>query len=386
MTRLNWGMIGGGEGSQIGPVHRISAGLDGQFAMVAGALDAVPERGKAFARSLGIAPDRCYGDWREMLEGERNRPDRLDLVTVATPNATHHAITKAFLEAGINVLCEKPMTVTLAEAEDIAATARRSGATCAVNYGYTGYPLVRHMRAMVARGDLGKLRLAVVEFSHGFHADAADADNPRMRWRYDPAQAGMSGQFADCGIHALHMASYVSGQNARDLSSDFLSTIASRKLEDDAMVNVRMDGGTTVRLWTSSVAVGSFHGLNIRLFGEKGGLRWAQQWPDQLFWTPLNGRTEVIERGSADSPEAARATRIATGHSEGMLVAFANIYADLAEVIRAGRAGRAPDPLACQFPTAEDGLRSIAAIGAAVESAAQGGAWIDARPQSLRTN
>ena len=386
MTRLNWGMIGGGEGSQIGPVHRISAGLDGQFNMVAGALDAVPERGKAFAHSLGIAPDRCYGDWREMLEGERNRPDRLDLVTVATPNATHHAITKAFLEAGINVLCEKPMTVTLAEAEDIAATARRSGAVCAVNYGYTGYPLVRHMRAMVARGDLGQLRLAVVEFSHGFHADAADADNPRMRWRYDPAQAGQSGQFADCGIHALHMASYVSGQNARDLSSDFLSTIASRKLEDDAMVNVRMDGGTTVRLWTSSVAVGSFHGLNIRLFGEKGGLRWAQQWPDQLFWTPLNGRTEVIERGSADSPEAARATRIATGHSEGMLVAFANIYADLAEVIRAGRAGRAPDPLACQFPTAEDGLRSIAAIGAAVESAAQGGAWTDARPQSLRTS
>ena len=386
MTRLNWGMIGGGDGSQIGPAHRLAAGLDGLYTFAAGALDHNPEAGRAFGQRLGLAADRAYGDWREMLEGERNRPDRLDLVTVATPNATHHAITKAFLEAGINVLCEKPMTVTLAEAEDIAATARRSGAVCAVNYGYTGYPLVRHMRAMVARGDLGQLRLAVVEFSHGFHADAADADNPRMRWRYDPAQAGQSGQFADCGIHALHMASYVSGQNARDLSSDFLSTIASRKLEDDAMVNVRMDGGTTVRLWTSSVAVGSFHGLNIRLFGEKGGLRWAQQWPDQLFWTPLNGRTEVIERGSADSPEAARATRIATGHSEGMLVAFANIYADLAEVIRAGRAGRAPDPLACQFPTAEDGLRSIAAIGAAVESAAQGGAWTDARPQSLRTS
>ena len=307
-------------------------------------------------------------------------------MTVATPNATHYAITKAFLEAGINVLCEKPMTVTVDEAEDIVAAAARSGAVCAVNYGYTGYSLVRHMRTMVARGDLGKVRLIVVEFSHGFHADAAGADNPRMRWRYDPAQAGISGQFADCGIHALHMASYVSGQNAKELAADFVSAIPSRSLEDDAMVNVRMDGGTTVRLWTSSVAVGSFHGLNIRLFGEKGGLRWAQQWPDQLFWTPLNGRTEVIERGSADSPEAARATRIATGHSEGMLVAFANIYADLAEVIRAGRAGRAPDPLACQFPTAEDGLRSIAAIGAAVESAAQGGAWTDARPQSLRTS
>ena len=384
MTRLNWGMIGGGEGSQIGPVHRISAALDGLFTMTAGALDVDPAKGRDFARRLGIAPDRAYGDWREMLAGERDRADRIDLVTVATPNATHSEITKAFLKAGINVLCEKPMTVTVDEAEDIAATAARSGAICAVNYGYTGYPLVRHMQAMVARGDLGKLRLIVVEFSHGFHADATDADNPRMRWRYDPALAGRSGQFADCGIHALHMASFVSGENARELSSDFVSAIASRQLEDDAMVNIRMDGGTTVRLWTSSVAVGSFHGLNIRVFGEKGGLRWAQQWPDQLHWTPLNGRSEVIERGSADSPEAQRATRIATGHSEGMLVAFANIYADLAAAIAARREGRAPDPLARHVPTAVDGLRSIAAIGAAVDSAAQGGAWTDARPPSLR--
>jgi predicted dehydrogenase len=385
MTRLNWGMIGGGEGSQIGPAHRISSGIDGLYTMAAGALDADPARGKAFAGRLGIAPDRAYGDWREMLARERIRPDRVDLVTVATPNATHHQITMAFLEAGINVLCEKPMTVSVEEAEDIVAMTKRSGAICAVNYGYTGYPLVRQMRAMVVRGDLGKVRLIVVEFSHGFHADAADADNPRMRWRYDPAQAGISGQFADCGIHALHMASYVSGQNALKLSSDFVSAIESRKLEDDAMVNVRMDGGTTVRLWTSSVAVGSFHGLNIRVFGEKGGLRWAQQWPDQLYWTPVNGRTEVIERGSSNlSPETERATRIATGHSEGMLVAFANIYADLAEVIRARREGREPDPLACHYPTAVDGLRSIAAIRAAVDSAAQGGGWAEARPPSLR--
>lgn len=384
MTRLNWGMIGGGEGSQIGPVHRICAALDGQYSMVAGALDADPARGRAFAERLGIAPDRAYGDWRDMLAGEKDCADRLDLVTVATPNATHYAIAKAFLEAGINVLCEKPMTVTVEEAEDIVATAARHGVVCAVNYGYTGYPLVRHMRSMVARGDLGKVRLIMVEFSHGFHADAADADNPRMRWRYDPAQAGISGQFADCGIHALHMASYVSGQNARDLAADFVSAIPSRALEDDAMVNVQMDGGTRVRLWTSSVAVGSFHGLNIRVFGEKGGLRWAQQWPDQLYWTPVDGRTEVIERGASNlSAEAQRATRIATGHSEGMLVAFANIYADLAEVIRAQREGRPPDPLACHYPTASDGLRSIAAIRAAVESSSGGGKWIDARPPSV---
>jgi predicted dehydrogenase len=383
MARLGWGMIGGGEGSQIGPVHRISSGLDARFELRAGALDVDASKGRDFAQQLGIAKDRAYGNWQDMLAGETGRKDRIDLVTVATPNATHYAITKAFLEAGIHVLCEKPMTVTVDEAEDIAATAKRNGVICAVNYGYTGYALVRHMRAMVARGDLGKVRLIVVEFSHGFHADAADAENPRMRWRYDPAQAGISGQFADCGIHALHMASFVSGQNAREISADFMSAIASRTLEDDAMVNVRMDGGARVRLWTSSVAVGSFHGLNIRVFGEQGGLRWAQQWPDQLFWTPLNGRTEIIERGSGGlSPDAERATRIATGHSEGMLVAFANIYADLADVINATQRGAAANPLALHFPTAIDGLRSIAAIKASVESARNGGAWIDARPPS----
>ncbi len=385
MTKLKWGMIGGGEGSQIGPAHRISAALDGLYEFTAGALDANPAKGREYAQRLGVAKDRAYGDWREMLEGERNRPDRVDLVTVATPNSTHHEITKAFLEAGINVLCEKPMTVTVGEAEDIVETARRTGAICAVNYGYSGYALVRHMRAMVARGDIGKVRLIKAEFAHGFHADAADADNPRVRWRYDPAQAGISAQFADCGIHALHMASFVSGQDARELSADFVSLLPSRTLEDDAMVSFRMDGGAIVRLWTSSVAIGRMHGLNIQVFGEKGGLRWAQEWPNQLFYTPLNGRTEILERGGPGlSPEADRASRVTIGHAEGMPLAFANIYADLSEAIRGRKEGRQPDPLACHYPTAVDGLRSIAAIKAAVDSASAGGAWVDARPPSLR--
>ena len=385
MKRLSWGMIGGGEGSQIGPVHRISAGMDGLFDFKAGALDADPIKGRAFGIKLGLDADRSYGDWHEMLKGESSRKDKLDLVTVATPNSTHYAITKAFLEAGIHVLCEKPMTVTVEEAEDIVAAAKRTNTICAVNYGYTGYALVRQMRAMVARGDLGKLRLIVVEFSHGFHADAADADNPRMRWRYDPAQAGISGQFADCGIHALNMASFVSGEQAQELSAHFISAISGRKLEDDAMVNVKMDGGTTVRLWTSSVAVGSFHGLNIRVFGEKGGLRWAQQWPDQLFWTPLNGATQTFERGSGLlAPEALRASRIAAGHSEGMLVAFANIYADLAETIDASKEKREADPLSQHFPTASDGLRSIAAIKACVQSSTASGKWTEVRPKFFR--
>ena len=385
MTKLNWGMIGGGEGSQIGPAHRIGAALDGLYEMQAGALDANPEKGRAYAIRLGLAPERAYGGWKEMLAGESNREDRLDLVTVATPNSTHYEITKAFLEAGINVLCEKPMTVTVAEAEDIAATAKRTGSICAVNYGYSGYALVRHMRAMVARGDLGKIRLIKAEFAHGFHADAADADNPRVRWRYDPAEAGISAQFADCGIHALHMASFIAGQNAKELTADFISCLPGRALEDDAMVSIRMDGGAMLRLWTSSVAVGSMHGLNIRVFGEKGGLRWAQQWPDQLYWTPLNAPTVTLERGGPGlSPEADRASRIAIGHAEGMPLAFANIYSDLAEVIAARQQDRAPNPLACHYPTAIDGLRSIAAIKAAVESAKAGGIWTDARPPMLR--
>lgn len=385
MKRLNWGMIGGGKGSQIGPAHRIAAGLDGYFSFAAGALDADAAAGKAFAVELGVAEDRAYGNWREMLAGERGRKDRIDLVTVATPNSTHYEISKAFLEAGINVLCEKPMTVTEAEAEDLVLTARKTGAICAVNYGYTGYALVRHMRAMVARGDIGKVRLVVAEFAHGHHANAADADNARVRWRYDPAQAGVSAQFADCGIHALHMASFVTGQEVARLSSDFASCLPSRVLEDDAMVNFRMDRGAVGRLWTSSVAIGRQHGLTIQVFGETGGLRWAQEQPNQLYFMPLGQRLQVIERGEGGlSPEADRASRVTVGHAEGMPLAFGNIYRDLGESLLARAEGRSPDPAVTLFPTAEDGLRSIAAIHAAVGSAKAEGAWVDARPALFR--
>jgi len=385
MAKLLWGLIGGGAGSQIGPAHRLGARVDGLFDFAAGALDHRPEEGRAFGRSLGLAPDRAYGDWREMLAGETARPDRIDLVTVATPNATHFEITRAFLDAGFDVLCEKPMTMTVAEGEEIVRLARRTGRICAVNYGYTGYALVRHMRAMVARGDLGAVRMVVAEFAHGHHADAADADNPRVRWRYDPAQAGVSAQFADCGIHALHMASFVIGQQAARLSADIVSCIPSRVLEDDAQVNLRFDGGAVGRLWTSSIALGRQHGLTLQVFGEKGGLRWAQEQPNQLFWTPLGGRLQVIERGEAGlSPEAERASRVTVGHAEGMPLAFANIYKDLAEAIAARKQGRAADPAADLFPRAEDGLRSMAAVHAVAESGAAGGVWVEARPPMLR--
>ena len=385
MTKLKWGMIGGGEGSQIGPAHRLGSGLDDAFEFVAGALDHRPEAGRAFGQSLGLAEDRAYGDWQEMLAGERGRDDRVNLVTVATPNATHFEITKAFLEQGFHVLCEKPMTMTVEEGEEIVRIARDSGRVCAVNYGYTGYSLVRHMRAMVARGDLGAVRLIKAEFAHGHHADAADADNPRVRWRYDPAQAGVSAQFADCGIHALHMASFVIGQEAESLSADIVSCIASRELEDDAMVNLRFDGGAVGRLWTSSVAIGRQHGLTLQVFGETGGLRWSQEHPNQLYWMPLGERLQVIERGEAGlSPEADRTSRVTIGHAEGMPLAFGNIYKDLAAAIHAEKAGTDIDPAANLFPRAEDGLRSMAAVAAVAESGSRDGVWVDARPPMFR--
>lgn len=386
MTKLTWGLIGGGEGSQIGPAHRLGAAVTGDFVFAAGALDYRAAAGRAFGQRLGLAADRAYGDWREMLDCETKRADRLDLVTVATPNATHYEITKAFLEAGFHVLCEKPMTMTVEEGEEIVRLARRSGRICAVNFGYTGYSLVRHMKAMVARGDLGRIRLVVAEFAHGHHADADDADNPRIRWRYDPAQAGISAQFADCGIHALHMVRFVTGQEVRRLSADIASCIPSRVLEDDAMVNFRLADDTVGRLWTSSVAIGRMHGLTLQVFGEKGGLRWAQEQPNQLYWAPLRGRVQVIERGEAAlSPEADRASHVTIGHAEGMPLAFANIYMDLAEAIRAGKESRPIDPAASHYPRAEDGLWMMAAVHAVAESGKADACWVDARPPMFRS-
>lgn len=377
MARLNWGLIGGGDGSQIGPAHRLGAMADGHFALVAGALDHRPEAGRAFARRLGIASERAYGDWREMLAAERDRPDRLDLVTVATPNSTHFEITKAFLEAGFNVLCEKPMTMTVEEGEEIVLVAARIGRVCAVNYCYSAYPMIRQARAMVRAGDIGKVRLVVANFSHGHHGDAADANNPRVRWRYDPAMAGVSGQFADCGIHALHMASFICDDEVETLSADFASTITSRVLEDDAMVNFRMSRGTVGRLWTSSVAIGRQHGFDVQVFGESGGLRWASEQPNQLVYTPLGGRTQIMEKGEGGLYEdARRLTRVAIAHPEGFPMAVANIYCDLADTIR----GEVRDGL----PLASSGLRSMAAVHAAVASARANGAWTEARPPMFR--
>ena len=381
MTHLTWGLIGGGDGSQIGPAHRLGARLDGLFSLSAGALDIDPTKGKAFAKTLNIPADRAYGSWQEMLEAESQRPDKLDLVTIATPNATHFDITKAFLEAGISVLCEKPMTMTVAEGVDIVRIAKETNQICAVNFGYSGFSLVRHMRHIITNGQLGKIRLVKAEFAHGFHADAADADNPRVRWRYDPEKAGISAVFADAGIHAMHMACFVTGQEVEQVSADFVSALPGRALEDDAMINFRMSNGTVGRLWTSAIAIGHMHGLRIEVFGEKGGLAWQQEHPNQLYYTPLHEPTRILERGTDGlSAVADHASRVTIGHSEGMPLAFANIYTDLAHVIVARKQGIEAPLEAMLYPKAVDGLQSMASVAAAVESAQNCGKWISAIP------
>ena len=377
MTKLKWGLIGGGEGSQIGPAHRLGALADGLFELSAAALDHRPDVGKNFAKTLGIHENRAYGDWHEMLTSETKRDDRIDLVTVATPNSTHFEITKAFLEAGFNVLCEKPMTMTVEEGEEIVKVSKKVGKLCTVNYCYSAYPMVRQARAMVKNGELGKIRLIVTNFSHGHHGDADDADNPRVRWRYDPKMAGVSGQFADCGIHALHMASFIGNDEVEMVSADFASTIQGRDLEDDAMVNFRMSSGIVGRLWTSSVAIGRQHGFDIQVFGEKGGLKWISEQPNQLLYSRLGSRTEIIEKGENNLYEdASRLSRVAIAHPEGFPLAFANIYVDIAASLNGDER--------TNLPTAVDGLRSMAAVYAATESATNSGQWTDARPPMLR--
>ena len=377
MTKLKWGMIGGGEGSQIGPAHRLGALADGLFEFSAAALDHRPNVGRTYAKSLGISEDRAYGDWKEMLTREKNREDRIDLVTVATPNSTHFEITKSFLEAGFNVLCEKPMTMTVEEGEEIVKIASKSGKLCTVNYCYSAYPMVRQARDMVQNGELGKIRLIVTNFSHGHHGDAEDANNPRIRWRYDPQMAGVSGQFADCGIHALHMASFIGNDEVESVSADFASTIKGRELEDDAMVNFRMSSGIVGRLWTSSVAIGRQHGFDIQVFGEKAGLKWKSEHPNQLIYSKVGNRTEIIEKGENNLCEdALRLSRVAIAHPEGFPLAVANIYVDIAATLKGDKRAN--------LPTASDGLRSMAAVYSATESAKNNGKWTDARPPMFR--
>ena len=378
IEKLKWGLIGGGESSQIGMAHRVGAVLDGKFEFASGALDIDPARSREYGIRLGLEPGRAYGTWKEMLEGEYAKDDRIDLVTVATPNETHFEITKSFLEKGFHVFCEKPLTTDLDDARQLVEMAREHKRICAVNYGYSGYPLVRHMKAAIKRGDLGRIRVVFAEFAGGFYADASDANNPRVRWRFDPQQAGVSAVTADAGIHALHMACFITGQKVSSLSADFATCVKGRTLEDDSLIAFRMSEGTVGRLWTSGLAVGRAHGLRLQVFGENGGFRWKQEQPNQLYWTPLGQPTQTLERGAEGlSPEADRASRITVGHAEGMSMAFANLYRDLGDRILAEKEQRDADPMATEHPDFKDGCHTLEVIHAAVRSAGEGSRWIE---------
>lgn len=371
MKTRNWGLIGGGKGSQIGDAHRIGASMSACFKLVAAALDKDPAQGRKSAMSYGVDSDRAYGNWQDMLTAEQLRADKLDLVTVATPNATHFEITRACLHAGIHVLCEKPLTMLGKEAIALEKLARKKNLLLAVNFGYTGYPMVRQARAMVLKGQLGDIRLVSAQFAHGHHSDAADRDNPRVRWRYDPEQAGVSSVLADCGIHALQMAGYVVGQSVVSLSAHFLSAVKGRELEDDAALQLTLSNGTVCRLWASAVAIGRMHGLSLEVFGERGGLRWHQEQPNQLFYTPLNKPTRILERGAAGlHTDAKQSSHIAVGHPEGMLPAFANIYSDLHAAMGGNKQALA------RLPMGSAGVEMVKVVQTAAKSAKAGGRWM----------
>jgi predicted dehydrogenase len=379
--RLRLGMVGGGQGAFIGAVHRIAARLDNRYELVAGAFSSDPDRGRASAAELGVAPDRAYGSYAEMAAAEAAREDGIDIVSIVTPNHVHHGPVKAFLEAGIHVICDKPLTTTLADALDLAATVQRTGLVFGLTHNYTGYPMVRQAREMVQAGELGPLRVVQVEYPQDWLSEKLeDTGQKQAAWRTDPKQAGPAGCVGDIGTHAYNLASFITGLELTELCAELTTFVPGRALDDNAHMLLRFAGGARGALWSSQVAPGNENGLNIRVYGEKGGLEWRQEHPNHLHYSPLGEPPRTITRGGAGAgPVAGRVTRVPPGHPEGYLEGFANIYSDIAEVVTARLEGRDPDPQACGFPTVEDGVRGVKFIEAAVESSAAGGIWVDAR-------
>jgi predicted dehydrogenase len=367
--RLRLGMIGGGEGAYIGGIHRFAARLDDQYELVAGAFDVDAARGHAFAAKNYIAPDRSYDTFKAMVEGERNRSDSVDVVAICTPNFTHYPIARAFLEAGIDVICEKPLTSTLEDAIALTELAEKSGRFVGVTYTYSGYPLVQEGRAMVARGDLGDIRVVQVEYPLEWMATGIELEgNQQAAWRTDPKRNGRGGSIGDIGTHAYHLAGYVTGLEAEAIAADLATFVPGRALDDNAHVMIRYVGGARGLLWSSQVAIGRSNGLRLRVFGSKGGIVWSQEHPNELVFTPLFGAPTTIKRGREDLTDATRArVRTPPGHPEGYIEAFANLYAGFAEAIRARAEGRAPGAVADGVPTAWDGLKGVAFIEAVVD-------------------
>jgi predicted dehydrogenase len=376
--RLRLGMVGGGEGAFIGGVHRMAARLDDRWELVAGSFSRDAERGRRSAAMLGVAEDRAYGDWREMARAEAARPDGIHAVSIVTPNASHHAIARAFLDAGIHVICDKPLCTTMEDARDLVRAVRESGRVFALTHNYTGYPMVRHARAMVEAGELGAIRVVQVEYPQDWLSTKLEETGQKQAaWRVDPAQAGPAGSLGDLGTHAHNVAEFVTGLRVESVCAELTRFVAGRALDDNAQAMLRFAGGARGLLWASQVAPGNENALKLRVYGEKAGLEWSQEHPNQLRFSPLGEAPRVLARGVGPlSPAAAHATRIPAGHPEGYLEAFAQIYRDAAEQVAARVEGRQADPAALLVPTVEDGARGIAFVAACVESSKRGGAWV----------
>lgn len=367
---LRLGMIGGGQGAYIGNIHRLAARLDGAWQLVAGAFDADPEKGRAFAMGQGIDQTRSYGTYQELIAGEKVRADKVDAVAICTPNFTHYPIARALIEAGFDVICEKPLTATLEDALALEELARESGRFVGVTYSYSGYPMIHEARARVAAGQIGRVRTVQVEYPLEWMATAIEQNgNAQAAWRTDPKKNGRGGSIGDIGTHAYHLAGFVTGLRLQALTADLATFVEGRALDDNAHVLLRYEGGARGLLWSSQVAIGNSNGVRLRVFGETGSFLWFQEQPNELVFAPLDGRVQTIKRGTDDLSVAAKVrTRTPPGHPEGYLEACANLYAGFAEVIRARREGRDPAPLGQNVPQAYDGLKGVAFVEAAVDS------------------
>ncbi|MDQ1848646.1 Gfo/Idh/MocA family oxidoreductase [Gemmobacter fulvus] len=374
---LRLGMVGGGQGAFIGGVHRIAARLDDAFALVAGALSSTPEKSRASGAELGLDPARCYADFRAMAQREARRKDGIEAVAIVTPNHMHAGPAIEFLKRGIHVICDKPLTATMAEAKKLARVAADSKALFILTHNYTGYPMVRQARAMVARGDLGRIRLVQVEYVQDWLTEAVEATGSKQaEWRTDPARSGAGGALGDIGTHAYNLAAFVAGMEPQALAADLASFVPGRQLDDNAHVMLRYADGAKGTLWASQVAPGNENGLRLRIYGDKGGLDWRQEDPNRLWFTPFGQPRQLLTRNGAGAlPENSRVSRVPAGHPEGYLEAFATIYSEAAQAIRAHQAGQAL-PAGVHFPTLADGLAGVRFVEACVQSARRNAAWV----------
>ncbi|WP_274628793.1 Gfo/Idh/MocA family protein [Arvimicrobium flavum] len=379
---IRYGMVGGGQGAFIGGVHRIAARMDGEFQLVAGALSSSPEKAKASAAELGLDSERSYGSFQEMAKAEAKRPDGIEAVAIVTPNHMHYPAARAFLEAGIHVICDKPLTSNLADAKKLAALAEKSGKVFVLTHNYTGYPMVRQAREMVFKGQLGDIRVVQAEYPQDWLTEPIEQSGQKQAsWRTDPKQSGVGGSTGDIGTHAYNLARFVTGLELDSLSADLDSFVAGRLLDDNAHVMLRFKSKKNEppakgMIWASQVAPGHENGLKLRVYGTKGGIEWVQADPNYLWFTPFGQPKQLITRAGAGAGAAAsRVTRVPSGHPEGYLEGFANIYQEAARAIRAARRKVPKPPKDVLFPTVQDGVEGVAFVEACVRSSKKNAAW-----------